>query len=116
MTQSDRNGDMAKAYKSSASQISKLNDTPRRSSYRKLKMLPWCQDERDEIVHTEYIHLLASMDRESRSRATKHAIAAASTLLRANRTKKKTDASSATGDLGGGTTSSEGKRKVIWHH
>ena len=37
-------------------------DPTRRSSYRKLRMLPWCKDERDEIVHTEYIHFLAQMN------------------------------------------------------
>ena len=59
----------------------------RRSSYRKLRMLPWCRDERDEIVHTEYIRFLAAMDSKQRSKATKHAIVAASSLLRAKRTK-----------------------------
>ena len=54
----------------------------RRSSYRKLKMLPWCKDERDEIMHTEYIKFLAQMDSKQRSKATKHAIYAASSLLK----------------------------------
>ena len=61
------------------------NSPKMRSSYRKLRMLPWCKDERDEIVHTEYIRFLAQMDSKSRSKATKHAIVAASSLLRAKR-------------------------------
>lgn len=51
-------------------------------------MLPWCKDERDEIVHTEYIRFLAQMDSKQRSKATKHAIGAASSLLRVKRSVK----------------------------
>jgi hypothetical protein len=48
-------------------------------------MLPWCHDERDEIVQTEYIRLLARMEN---TKATKHAIMAASSLLRVKRVVK----------------------------
>ena len=51
-------------------------------------MLPWCKDERDEIVLTEYIRFLAQMDSKQRSKATKHAIGAASSLLRVKRSVK----------------------------
>ena len=60
-------------------------DPTRRSSYRKLRMLPWCKDERDEIVHTEYIRFLAQMNAQQRSKAAKHAVVAASSLLRTKR-------------------------------
>ena len=43
----------------SASSRKNQQEMERRSSYRKLKMLPWCKDERDEIMHTEYIKFLA---------------------------------------------------------
>jgi len=45
-------------------------------------MLPWCKDERDEIVHTDYIRFLAQMNAHQRSKAAKHAVTAASSLLR----------------------------------
>ena len=58
-------------------------------------MLPWCSDERDEVVHSEYIRLLASLDLKSRIKASKHAINAASTLLRASRALKQRSHSNA---------------------
>lgn len=62
-----------------------------RSSYRKLRNLPWCKDEREELVHRKYIRILAKMNGEMRTKASKHAIEAASSLLQAkqvNGTKK----------------------------
>lgn len=95
----------------------------RRSSYRKLKMLPWCKDERDEIMHTEYIRFLAQMDSKQRSKATKHAISAASSLLRIKRgVGSKTHMT----DMGGSRAKSsqvapttdgpaQSLRRVAWH-
>lgn len=60
-----------------------------RSSYRKLKNLPWCKDERDELVHRKYIRILAKMNGEMRTKASKHAIEAASSLLQAKQEKGK---------------------------
>ena len=45
-------------------------------------MLPWCQDEKDEALHNDFIKLLASMDSKTRKNATKHAVAAAEVLLK----------------------------------
>lgn len=50
-----------------------------------MKMLPWCQDEKDEVLHNDFIKLLASMDSKTRKNATKHAVAAAEVLLKARR-------------------------------
>lgn len=69
-------------------------------------MLPWCRDERDEIVHTEYIRFLAQMDSKTRSKATKHAIVAASSLLRVKRGVKVE---------GKGKEEQKGGRRVAWH-
>lgn len=57
-----------------------------RSSYRKVKMLPWCQDEKDEVLHNDFVKLLASMDSKTRRSASKHAVAAAEVLLKARKT------------------------------
>ena len=48
-------------------------------------MLPWCQNEKDEALHNEFIKLLASMDNKTRKNASKHAFAAAEVLLKARR-------------------------------
>ena len=54
-----------------------------RSSYRKLRNLPWCKDEREELIHRKYIRILAKMNGAMRTKASKHAIEAASSLLEA---------------------------------
>ena len=76
-------------------------------------MLPWCKDEREETVQAEYIKLLARMDSKSRSRATKHAIVAASSLLRGGR-----GSSSAKVDVKAQSESAsslEKGKRVAWH-
>ena len=68
-------------------------------------MLPWCQDEKDEVLHNDFIKLLASMDSKTRKNATKHAVAAAEVLLKARRPspgKKSSDIKM-------------GDRLVAWH-
>ena len=47
---------------------------PGSKSRRKIKVLPWCQDEKDRQIHTDYVKLLASMDSKSRAKASKHAM------------------------------------------
>jgi len=75
-------------------------------------MLPWCHDEKEETVHTEYIRFLAHMDSKQSSKATKHAIMAASSLLRANRVVK-FDKNKGHNDA---TKSAEKpQRRVAWH-
>ena len=61
---------------------------PGSKSRRKIKVLPWCQDEKDRQIHTDYVKLLASMDSKSRAKASKHAIAAACSLLKEQRKLK----------------------------
>ena len=51
-------------------------------------MIPWYQDEKDKKIHSDYVRLLASMDSRSREKASKHAIAAAYSLLKAQRELK----------------------------
>lgn len=74
-------------------------------------MLPWCRDERDEIVHTDYIRFLAQMNSKQRSKAAKHAIVAASSLLRVKRTEKLGNGRSKSNEMGGPAVN----RRVAWH-
>ena len=90
---SNSNNDIEVNSSVGSSSMALNKDQQRRSSYRKLRMLPWCKDERDEIVHTEYIRFLAAMDSRQRSKAAKHAIVAASSLLRAKRSTTTTSSS-----------------------
>ena len=68
-------------------------------------MLPWCQDEKDEVLHNDFIKLLASMDSKTRKNATKHAVAAAEVLLKARRPSP----GKKSGDI------KMGDRLVAWH-
>ena len=69
-------------------------------------MLPWCQDEKDEALHNDFIKMLASMDSKTRKNATKHAVAAAEVLLRA---RKQSPDKNAINDI------KMGDRLAEWH-
>jgi len=75
----------------------------RTSSFKKMKMLPWVNDERSDSVQTEFIHMLAKMDSRQRLKASKHAIIAATALLRQSRSVRR--------DRG----KEEERRRVAWH-
>ena len=70
-------------------------------------MLPWCQDEKDELLHNDFIKMLASMDSKTRKNASKHAVAAAEVLLRAR--KSDPDCSLPRSYM------KKGDRRVVWH-
>ena len=69
-------------------------------------MLPWCQDEKDEVLHNDFIKLLASMDSKTRRNASKHAVAAAEVLLKARRASPEEKSRK---------QMRKGDRKVAWH-
>ena len=69
-------------------------------------MLPWCQDEKDEALHNDFIKLLASMDSKTRKNASKHAVAAAEVLLKARRSSP---------DENKTKIAKKGDRVVAWH-
>ena len=69
-------------------------------------MLPWCQDEKDEALHNDFIKLLASMDSRSRKNASKHAVAAAEVLLKARRVSPEEEKHK---------VEKKGDRVVAWH-
>ena len=75
-------------------------------------MLPWCKDERDEIVHTEYIRFLAQLDSKQRTKATKHAITAATSLLKIKRRGVAAGVTSIGGKI---KYDSESRKRVAWH-
>lgn len=70
-------------------------------------MLPWCQDEKDETLHNDFIKMLASMDSKTRRSASKHAVAAAEVLLKARRADPDAQIQH--------RYVKQGDRKVAWH-